>query len=198
MKKIAITGGIASGKSAACQFFKELGSFVVEADKIGHELLNSDTNLIEQIVQSLGPEILKNGKIDRRVVAEKVFKSRELLEKLEKLLHPRILERIEALYKKACEERKHTFFIAEIPLLFEVGWDTLFDTTILVWANEEKSKLRFKKKSLPPEQYEMRMKRQLTLKEKEKKATYTIQNNGSLKDLKEEIFRLNRNLQTTI
>src|SRR3989344_834415 len=95
LKKIAITGGVASGKTSVCRFLQELGAFVVNADVIVHELLVPGTDLGQQIIRQFGPEVLQNGEISRRVIAEKVFEDPQQLLKLEKLLHPAVLHKIQ-------------------------------------------------------------------------------------------------------
>lgn len=197
LKKIAITGGVASGKSTVCQFFKKLGAYVVDADKLGHELLNPNTDLGQQIIRQFGPEILENGQISRLLIAEKAFQDKKLLQKLEELLHPAILQKVEELYKSACREEKHTSFVVEIPLLFEVGVESFYDITVTVLSSEEEAKKRFTKAGFHEAQYERRMSRQLKPGQKAAKSNYIIHNNGSLEDLEREVNQLNRNIQKT-
>lgn len=121
LKKIAITGGVASGKTSVCRFFEELGAYVVNADGIVHELLKPNTDLGQQIIRQFGPEIIKNGQISRKTIAEKAFKDPKQLRKLEELLHPAVLRKIEELYTAACSGGSYSSFVVEIPLLFEIG-----------------------------------------------------------------------------
>ncbi len=186
LKKIAITGGVASGKTSVCQFFEELGAYVVDADAIAHELLTPNTDLGQQLIQQFGPEILKNGQISRTKMAEKAFKNPKQLQKLEQLLHPAILHRIEELYERACRAERYSSFVVEMPLLFEIGADPFYDVTIAVLSDEAAAKKRFKKTD-----YDLRMQRQLTPEEKAAKAHYTIHNTGSLEDLRREVIKLN-------
>jgi len=86
--KIAITGGVASGKSSVCRFFQELGAYVVNADAIVHKLLDPSSDLGKQIIQLFGT-------LSRKRLSEIVFEDPEKLEKLEKLLHPAVLKKIE-------------------------------------------------------------------------------------------------------
>ena len=90
LKKIAVTGGVASGKSTVCRLFQNLGAYVVSADQITHELLASDNTLKKKVVSIFGHEILEGEVIDRAKVAKKVFSSPDLLYKLEALIHPRV------------------------------------------------------------------------------------------------------------
>jgi dephospho-CoA kinase len=186
LKKIAITGGVASGKSSVCQFFKELGAYVVHADVIAHELLNPNTDLGQQVIRQFGPEILQNGKISRKVIAEKAFKDQKLLHQLEELLHPAVLKKIERAYEEACQGN-YTSFVVEIPLLYEIGAESFYDVVIAVLADEALAKKRFQKGD-----YELRMKRQIDSQLKAKRAHYTIHNNGSLDALKKEVAKVNQ------
>ncbi len=190
LKKIAITGGVASGKSTVCQLFQKLGAYVVSADAIAHELLDPNTDLGRQILSMLGTSILQDGKISRQLVAEKVFRDPKKLHELEQILHPEILRRIECDYESASRAGNYTLFIVEIPLLFEIGAERLFDVTIAVIADEPIAKQRFKSEN----EYERRMSRQWSPAQKTIKANYTIKNNESLNDLEAQVKQLNSTL----
>lgn len=191
LKKIAITGGVASGKTSVCRFFEELGAYVVNADAIVHELLTPDTDLGQQIIRLLGPEIVKNGKISRKVVAEKAFKDSSLLRKLEGLLHPAVLRKIEEFYSSACKGERYSSFVVEIPLLFEIEAEKFYDVVIAVLSDEAKAKKRFEQAGFQKTEYDLRMSRQLKPEQKAAKAHYTIHNNGSIEDLRREVVKLN-------
>lgn len=187
--KIAITGGVASGKSAVCQFFKKLGAFIVDADAVVHEVLQTHTDLGRQIVQQFGSEVLEDGQISRRVLAEKVFKNEEKIQKLEQLIHPVVLRKIEELYEVVSRSKEYTSFVVEIPLLFEIGAEKFYDTIVTVLADERLAKERFQKAH-----YEHRMARQMAPKEKAMLSNYVIYNNGSLGDLEGEVIQLDRKI----
>jgi dephospho-CoA kinase len=187
LKKIAITGGVASGKSTVCQLFQKLGAYVVSADTIAHELLDPHTDLGRQILSILGEGFLQNGKIDRALVAEKVFRDPKKLHELEQILHPEILKRIECEYESVSHTGRYTLFIAEIPLLFEIGAEKFYDVTIAVIADDAIAKQRVKSES----EYNRRMSRQWSPEQKTTKANYTIKNNGSLNDLEDQVKKLN-------
>jgi len=191
LKKIAITGGVASGKSTACQLFQELGAYVVSADAIVHKLLDSKTDLGQQIIRTLGSDIVQHGTISRQRVAEKVFQDPKQLEQLERILHPVMLQMVEESYRKASEARKYTSFVVEIPLLFEIGKETEFDVVIAVVADEEIAKRRFVAAGHTSQEYERRMSRQLPPSLKSAKAHYTLTNNGSLEEFREQVKKLN-------
>ncbi len=195
LKKIAITGGVASGKTSVCRLFQELGAFVVNADAVVHELLDPDTDLGQQIIRLFGPEILAEGKLSRKRIAEKAFKDPQQLAKLEKLLHPAVLRKIEELYSQACHEGTYTSFVVEIPLLFEIQGESFYDCIVAVLADESIARRRFEQTGFTSEEYDRRMRRQLSPHQKAELSTYKIQNNGTVDDLKNQIIALNKFLK---
>lgn len=194
LKKVAITGGVASGKSAVCKIFRDLGAFVIDADKVVHQLLSSDTDLAQQVVRLLGKEILENGMLSRQKIADKVFKDPEILDALEKLLHPALLSKMEEFYHSACEQNTASLFVAEIPLLYEIGWERFFDVVIALQSDEATCRRRFEKNHPSPNDYEQRMKRQWPTDKKKQLAHYTLYNNNSLDNLQKQVVELNQTL----
>ena len=194
LKKIAITGGVASGKTSVCRFFQELGAFVVNTDAIVHELLVFGTDLGQKIIQQFGLEVLRNGQIDRQRIAERVFKNSDELKQLEQILHPAVLRKIEELYDKACHAGKFTLFVVEMPLLFEIHGEGFYDYVISVLANKDVARLRFETAGFLAADYDQRMKYQLSPEQKAKRAHYIIKNNGSLEDLKQQVAQLNNTI----
>lgn len=195
LKKGAVTGGLSSGKSTVCQFFRKLGCYVISADEIVHELLSVNQEIIQKVVKLFGTEILINNQIDRAKIAKKVFSQPQLLKFLEEILHPAVQEEIKKQYELK-KEGLDSLFIAEIPLLFETGSNSFFDFTIAVVADESLSKERFKLKTQYGEdEFEKRQLRQLSNQEKIKRADYVIINNGSLIDLQNTVFELYQKLQ---
>lgn len=190
LKKIAITGGIASGKSTACQFFKKLGAYVVKSDAIVHELYASDPQLVKQIALKFGSETLRDGRVNRKVLGEKVFRDPKRLKELEALVHPLVFDKIEEHYETACKDGSFSSFVVELPLLFEMGWEGFYDVTIVCFAKREEALKRYKALGRSEEDYEKRMKRQLSPREKAKRATFLIENQGSLKDLKDQVEKI--------
>lgn len=188
LKKIAITGSLSCGKSSACHFFKELGSYTISADEIVHQLLSSHVKLTQQIVDLLGSDILENNQIERSRIAKKVFNNPQLLQSLENILHPLVYEEIELQYKRANQERNTPLFVVEIPLLYETNGSQWFDKTILVTADPQTCKKRYlEKNNGHSEDYEKRLARFIHLDEKILKADYIIQNDGTLNQMKEKV-----------
>jgi dephospho-CoA kinase len=188
LRKVAVTGGIATGKSTVCQIFQELGAYTVSADQITHQLLSSDRVLIQQIVSLLGDTVLSEGLIDRNKVAQVVFRSPVFLRELEKLIHPLVKAEIERQWHQAAQQKDCFLFVVEMPLLFEVGWEAWYDATVAVTASQEQSLRRFCAAAQRTEaEYFQRMSRLLPNDEKAKRATYVIENNEDLEELKKKV-----------
>lgn len=179
MRKIAVTGGLASGKTSVCHLFGKLGGFVVSADQIVHKLLTLNSDIGRAVVDAFGPGVVVGGELDRAAIAEIAFESSENLERLERLLHPAVRRELDLLYQEASQQPHYRFFVAEIPLLFETGMEDLFDTVVVVKADPEVCRHRFGNER----QYTKRMQRQISTEEKEKRADFVLSNNGSLEEL---------------
>lgn len=190
LRKIAITGGVASGKSSACRFFQELGACVVYADSISHELLAPDTDLGRQIIRHFGSDLLHEGKVDRRALADRVFEDPKQLQALEGILHPAIFRRIEELYAEASRSGKYTLFVVEIPLLYEIQGELFYDAIVAVQADEAICRRRFAQEGFQEHEYDRRMKRQLSPKDKALRADHVLSNDKTLADLRREVVKL--------
>lgn len=181
LKKIAVTGGLASGKTTVCQILHTFGAKVVCADEMVHELLRSE--LREKLEAEFGKELMKQDQIDRKILAEIVFNNPEKLKKLEALIHPKLLQKIKEEYRSA----QGACFVVEIPLLYEIGAEDFYDIVIAVVTDEEIAKRRFQGSCLD---YDLRMKRQLAPIEKGKRADYILYNNGTLEELERNTLQL--------
>lgn len=187
LKKVAITGGLACGKSSVCRLMKNLGAYTVSADAIVHRLLSPNTELGQKVIQLLGKTIVKNGTCDRNEIAKLVFNDPDKLHKLEELLHPAVFQEIEHQYQTVSTNAVPALFVAEVPLLFEVSAEGWFDYVIVVTAPSDLCRARFKQcKGQDDEQFALRSQRQLPLSEKKRRADFIICNNGSMKDLEQQ------------
>ena len=212
LKKIAITGSLATGKSSLCSIFQELGAYVVSADQIVHQLLSLETKhtekkttesraIKERVVLLLGNQIIVDGNIDRKKVAEIVFQSPEKLKELEQIIHPHVKEEIVRMYEQVLEEKKYSLFVVEIPLFFEMlkstweNWQNWFDHIICVTASEDVAVARFiKKTGYTKEDYKRRASFQMSQDEKAKRADFVLTNEGTLEDLKKSANMLYQKL----
>lgn len=152
--KIAITGGIGSGKSAVCRILKERGYPVFSCDEINRTLL-SEKSYLDGLC-ALFPACVKDGKLNKAALSALVFSDKEALKTLNAYAHPRIAERL----RRDMEGAEKTCF-AEVPLLFESGMTKRFDCAIVVLRNkEERIRAVVTRDGLTAEQAEARMKQQ--------------------------------------
>jgi len=197
LTKIAVTGGIACGKSSVCHIFAELGAYVLSADEIVHQLLSLNTHVGKKVVRLLGSDILEDGFIDRKKVAEKVFSQPNKLKALEAIIHPVIIEEIESQYRKIKEKKEIPFFVVEMPLVYESNFANYFDYVLCVVADPRLCSQRFMQKTNTSQaEYENRMKFQMPLSEKAAKSNFTIVNNGDLTELKKQVYLLLEELRS--
>lgn len=136
MIKVAITGGIGSGKSTAAAILGEFGYKCVSADKIYHELL-SDENFVEKISEHMGIEpIFCNGKkiLDKKTLSDKVFGDKKELKRLNEFTHPVVMD---VMMRKMESLKNEKIVFAEVPVLFEGGFDNLFDYVVVIKKNIE-------------------------------------------------------------
>lgn len=196
LRKVAITGGLSCGKSSVCRILKEWGAYVVSSDEIVHQLLLSDENLGQEIVDLLGPEVRVNQKLDRSRIAYLVFQNRELLQVLEERIHPAVYRELDKEYQKQ-RQLLHPppLFVAEIPLLFETGGEKGYDKTVVVLANREICFKRFQQATgYGQQEFNYRMSRQLSPLDKAKRADYLLMNESTWSDLEQSTKKLYENL----
>lgn len=189
LKKVAVTGGLSSGKTAVCNLFGQCNAYVVDADEIVHQLLTLQAPIGKQVLALLGRSVVKNGALDRALIAKKVFKDPLLLKKLEEYLYPAVFESIERHYQEA-KHLNSPLFIVEIPKLFEAKKESWFDVVIMVTAEDEISLQRYVSKGGTIDEYQKRMANQMAVKEKVARSNYIIENNGDLNELKIAVTKL--------
>lgn len=122
--KIAITGGIGSGKSTVSKFIKQRGFNVISCDDIYRELLQKEY-FLKELAKVFGDRVVSNGKLNRKYLSEIVFSDSEKLELLNRFTHPAIM-------RECFARMKDELNFCEIPLLFESGYQNLFDNVIVV------------------------------------------------------------------
>ncbi len=186
MRKIAVTGGLATGKSTVCEFLKEFGAYVVSADEIVRQLLQAENPTGQLVIKLLGPEIITKNQIDRKKISNIVFSNPALLKALETILHPAVRREIRRLFDSVKNSVAYKFFVAEVPLLHEAHMENDFDAVITVIADEKIAK----KRTADEEEFERRSRFQLPQAAKEIKATYVIKNEGNLSALKAQVAAL--------
>jgi dephospho-CoA kinase len=181
---VGLTGGLGAGKSEALRLLEELGAATLSTDAVVHDLLGGD-ELRQALVDELGPEVAPNGELDRAKIAERVFGDDEARAWLERLLWPRVGERVAAWRVSVPDDQ---VAIVEVPLLFESGMETVFDSTIAVIADEDTREQRAAARGHAA--VAERDGRQLTQQEKADRADFTVRNDGTLEELKQTLSRV--------
>ncbi len=172
--KIAITGTIGSGKTVVSDYLRSRGYDVFDCDKVNAQLLEENRKGYKA-VKKLFPECFEGNILNKKKLAKEVFSDPEKKQKLEDVMHPLIL--------KELKKRKDDPLFAEVPLLFEAGWDVYFDRNLLIVTDEKLLKDRMEERGFSVKQYQERLKTQMPVEEKIKRADKIIYNNGSLNDL---------------
>ena len=195
MYKLGITGGIGSGKSTASAFFKKKGAFIFDADSEAKNLFSNNPALTRRIITTFGSEVSTNNRLDLKKLSELVFSSKSLQNSLNKIIWPEVSQVMLNAANNA-ENDGVKLFIVDAALLFEAGFTEFFNSVLLITA--EKS-IRYKRillrKNIPENQIEKRMALQLPELEKKKLAGTTIENNGTLSELNEELKLFWKSLQ---
>ena len=197
LKRIGLTGGIATGKSTVAKIFSELGFFVINADELARKVVEKGTYGWKKVVETFGREILlPNGSIDRKKLGNIVFSNLEAKKKLERIIHPLVIDEMEKILKVFEKEHPCEPIIIEIPLLFEVGLHKKMDKTIVVYAPKNVQIERMMKRDgLTYQEAEMRLKNQMDIEEKRKLADYVVDNSSSLEYTKTQVEKLARELR---
>ncbi len=181
--KIAVTGGIGSGKSTVCSIFKKLGYPVFSCDEIYAELFNSG-KLTAELVKEFGDGVLNNsGGIDRKKLANCVFNDKDKLEKLNRITHPKIFEEM---FLRSESFGGIVFF--EVPLLFEGNYQNLFDGVVVVLREVEDRIISVAKRdNLSVDEIKNRIKSQYNYDNFDFAQYYVIHNCGKIGDLHAKI-----------
>lgn len=179
IRKIALTGGIATGKSHVANRLREAGVPVVDADVLSREVVSPGSPALNAIRKRFGPDsVRRDGTMDRVRIAQIVFKDKRARLDLEAIIHPAVIKAINDFF--AALPKRTPFAVADVPLLFETGRDKDFDAVIVVSCPREMQLQRLMERNkLSKEDAERRLAAQLPIDQKVKKATYVITNDGT-------------------
>lgn len=190
--RFVLTGGIASGKSAAADFFREAGWILLDADDSVHALLDADESVIARVRDLFGPSVLTaRGGISRVALASIVFSNSELRHRLEAILHPAVKKKFVEWFADGKEGR-----MAVVPLLFETGWEKEFDTVICVASSPQTQLNRLiNSRGMSLEDACARLAAQFPVERKTQGADFVIWNEGTLGELRRKVFSLSAELK---
>ena len=182
---VALTGSIATGKSSVAHIFKDFGFEVIDADSIAHNILNEQH---EQIQKLFGMQMVDNGIVNRKLLGTIVFSDAKKRKVLEALLHPLIYKEIEALSRLLDKKKKP--YLIDHPLFFETNHYAI-EKVLVVYAPSKIQLERLMQRDTSLKQAaQKRIATQIHIDEKVKKASYVIDNSGTLSALKQECLRV--------
>jgi dephospho-CoA kinase len=182
MLKVGLTGGIASGKSTVAAMLRARGVHVLEMDPIGHELLKPGEAAYDETVREFGQAVLNaNGAIDRAKLGAIVFADERKRQRLNAILHPRILEKVSEWFVNR-ERDGAEFAIVEAALIYEAGYDRELDRMVVCWCRPEQQLERLDRRGFTREQALARINAQMAIDEKRKLAHDVIDCSRSLEE----------------
>ena len=188
MRTIGLTGGIGSGKSAVSDILRDLGAFVIDADVVAHEVYRPDSDGWREVVEAFGSEVAgPSGEIDRGKLAGIVFGDAAQVERLNRIVHPRTRDLVAERLAQA-EKSGEAAVVVEVPLLFEAGWEDMFDEVWAVTAPGETAVARVvEARGTDAESARSRMRAQMSNEDRLSRADAAIDNSGSLDDLRASV-----------
>ena len=186
-----------SGKTTVGNLFKALGAYVLDADEICRSLVEPGKPAWREIVDLLGNGIIRDDQtLDRRKIAEIVFKDPEKKKALESILHPRVIEEEQVLYNEILKEDPEALVIIDAALLIESENYRKVDKVIVIACDEETQLRRIMSKDVfSREDAQRRLQQQMPLEEKVKFADFVLQNDSGLSELKKKVEALFHQLQ---
>jgi len=185
-RSFGLTGGIASGKSTVARILEELGAKVIDADRVGHELLRRSNPVHHQVVARFGQEILRpDGEIDRGRLGSLVFADAEKLRELSAIVHPRLIARVDELAAASRAGHPGAVILVDAAVIYEAGAADRFRKILVAWCRPEQQIERLMAKTgLSREDAIRRVASQIPSEEKRRRADYVIDCSGSLAEMR--------------
>lgn len=179
---IALTGGIATGKSTVASLMALNGMRVIDADTISHQILDEHADWVSE---TFGEEYVNNSKVDRTALGSMIFSNPEKKKILEDFLHPKIRDEIE---KQSAKQDGFEFpYLIDIPLFFENGAYDIKDSVVVYTPRDVQLDRFMKRNKYSKDESLKRIASQMPIDEKKAKATWVIDNSKNLKHLQQEV-----------
>src|SRR3990172_10287432 len=189
MKVIGLTGNIACGKSVVASMFEELGAKIIDADYIARLVVEPSEQAWKDIVERFGHEILNpNRTINRKKLGDIVFRDEEKREELNRITHPRIIDKIKSMLDEYRKEKVNVVIIEAALIVEKGGMKPTISDLIVVTADEEAQiKRLIERDGISREEALTRIKAQMPVSEKVKFATYVINNSRTLEETRKQV-----------
>ena len=194
MRRIGLTGGIATGKSHVRARFENLGIPTIDSDVLAREALATGSAGLAAVIGRFGRNIVTaDGSLDRDRLATIVFADPQARKDLEAIVHPYVQRRTDEWFA-GLDASRHRYAIADIPLLYEVGRDKDFDEVIVVACTPETQLRRLRERGMTEAEARQRLAAQLPLEDKIARADYVIRTDGSYDDTERQVQQLHARL----
>lgn len=187
VRRVALTGGIATGKSHVRATLERLGVPTIDADVLARDAVRPGSPGLAAVVGRFGEGVLENGALNRRALAALVFSDPAARQDLEAIIHPEVREATERWFT-ALDPGDHPLAVADIPLLYETGLERRFDAVIVV-ACEPETQLRrvVERDRLTEAEARQRIEAQLPLQEKIRRANHVIRTDGTYQETEQQV-----------
>lgn len=186
---IALTGGIATGKSTVCNLLRLHGFLTIDADKIAHKLLDIHSSDISSM---FGEQYVKDGKVLRKELGKIIFTNEKEKKRLEAFIHPLIKEEI--IKESEIFEKANKPYFIDIPLFFETMHYDINKSLVIYTPSNIQCERLMKRDSISEEEAKQKMSNQMDIEKKKELANYCIDNSSTLKNLQNEVERITREI----
>jgi dephospho-CoA kinase len=197
MPFIGLTGGLGTGKTTVLNFFKSFGARTISADTIVHDLLKRP-GIKKKLASCLGKDILiksaSRSYINKKLMAETIFNDTRKRKATEKIIHPQVRKIALQKKKTMLQKNRKTIIVFEVPLLFEAGFQSIFDKVIVVYCRKDTALKRLALLGLSREQAIQRIKVQMPLTKKKAQADFLINNGADIRKTKGQVERVFKKL----
>jgi dephospho-CoA kinase len=191
MLKVGLTGGIASGKSTVASMLRDFECPLLEADTLGHELLEQGQPAYNEVVAEFGEAVLDSyGKVDRSRLGAIVFADASKRARLNQILHPRILDVIRKWFAALDRPGGPELAVVEAALIFEAGFHKELDRTIVCWSRPEQQIERLQERGLAQEDARLRIAAQMPADEKRRMGDEVIDCSGSIEETERQVAQV--------
>ena len=198
MLKIGLTGSIAVGKSFVCEVFRELGAFVLDADRTAREVVEPKTSGLKAIVENFGAEILQpNGELDRIKLSGIVFADEQKRQLLNGIVHPLVIEKQNDWLRTHASENSNAICIIDAALMIESGGYSRFDKIIVVWCEPAIQLQRLmQRNNISAEDAAKRINAQMSQEEKKRYADFLIDTSDGFDATRKQVVEVFEQLKT--
>lgn len=194
---VGLTGGPGAGKSQAAEYLRAKGAVIISGDEAGRQVIRRYPSTAKKLTRVFGSSILADdGILDRRKLGRLVFGDPRAIKKLNAIIHPNLLRILKSEIKKAKSRKKRGLVIVDAALIYEWGIEKWFDTILVITAMREIRIQRLSDSGLTRKEAVARIGSQIPQQRKAAMADYVIQNDSGRSQLKREITRFLKNLES--